>query len=150
VPTSVLSSPPQVVAPLFTVTNTNDKGIGSLRWVLLNANANPGPDTVTFAIGSGVQTISPASALPTITGAVTIDGTTQPGYAGQPIIELNGAGAGSGASGLTMTGGNSTVRGLVVNRFGGNGIQLLSSNNVVAGNYVGTDVAGTAALANVG
>jgi titin len=139
----------QVIAPLYTVTNTNDEGIGSLRWVLTNANANPGPDTIDFAIGTGVQTITPLSALPIITGPVTIDGTTQPGFAGTPIIELNGSSAGSGVNGLTINGGSSTVRGLVINRFAGDGIRLQSSNNVVAGNYIGTNVAGTAALGNV-
>ena len=64
----------------FVVTNTNDSGTGSLRQAILNANANPGLDTITFDIpGTGVQTISPASALPTITDPVVIDGYTQPG-----------------------------------------------------------------------
>src|SRR5262249_17608199 len=46
----------------YLVTNTNDAGDGSLRQAILDANANPGPDTIAFAIGSGVQTITPASA----------------------------------------------------------------------------------------
>src|SRR5262249_55937217 len=54
----------------FLVTNTNDSGAGSLRQAILDANATPnvgGPDLISFAIpGSGVQTITPASALPTI------------------------------------------------------------------------------------
>jgi titin len=144
----------------YLVTNTGDNGgvnptpgagTGTLRQAIVDANANPGADAIQFAIGSGVQTIAPSLALPVITGPVSIDGTTQPGYAGTPIIELNGSSAvGSGVNGLTLTGGNSTVRGLVINRFGGVGINLASSNNVVAGNYIGTNVAGTAALGNIG
>jgi hypothetical protein len=80
------SSQPQplLISPLapqtFVVTNTNDNGVGSLRQAILDANANSGADTINFNIaGSGVQTISLASALPTITEAVTIDGYSQPG-----------------------------------------------------------------------
>ncbi|MDQ3754414.1 MAG: hypothetical protein M3371_06750 [Acidobacteriota bacterium] len=63
------------------VTNTNDSGAGSLRQAILDANATAGTQTIAFNIpGSGVQTISPLSALPTITDAVVIDGTTQPRF----------------------------------------------------------------------
>lgn len=65
-------------AATFTVTNTNDSGAGSLRQAILGANATPGADAIRFAIpGSGVKIISPASTLPTITEAVTVDGYTQ-------------------------------------------------------------------------
>src|SRR5262249_18160277 len=109
--------PPLCGAATFTVTNTNDSGTGSLRQAILDANANPGLDTITFAIGSGPRTIAPLSPLPTITDRVVIDGTTQPGYAGAPLIELSGANAGSGADGLSITAGGSTVVALVINRF---------------------------------
>src|SRR5262245_51231687 len=134
----------------LTVINTNDSGAGSLRQAILDANAAAGADTIAFNIGGGgVQTISPLSQLPTITGAVTIDGWTQPGFAGSPIIELSGASAGASASGLIITAGNSTVRGLVINRFSIAGIGFFTNGgNVVEGNYIGTNVAGTAALGN--
>ena len=49
-------------AATFTVTSTSDSGAGSLRQAILDANANPGSDTIVFAIpGSGVQTITAAS-----------------------------------------------------------------------------------------
>jgi PKD domain/RTX calcium-binding nonapeptide repeat (4 copies) len=135
---------------MFTVLNTNDSGPDSLRQAILDANGSPGADQITFNIGGGgVQTIAPLSALPTITDAVTIDGTTQLGFAGSPIIELSGASAGSPASGITITAGNSTVRGLVINRFATFGIHLMGNgNNVIAGNFIGTDVTGMSALGN--
>src|SRR5437870_11674662 len=75
----------------FTVTNTNDAGPGSLRQAILDANANPGLDTIAFNLGNGgMQTIRPNSSLPTITDPVVLDGTTQPGFAGNPLIVLNG------------------------------------------------------------
>jgi hypothetical protein len=55
--------------------------------------------------------------LPDITEAVTLNATTQAGYVGAPIIELDGLLAG-GAVGLRVLGGNSTIHGLAVNRFG--------------------------------
>jgi hypothetical protein len=139
-----------LAAMTFSVTNTNDSGAGSLRQAILDANANAGADTISFNVpGTGVHTIAPASELPTITESVTIDGTTQPGYAGMPIIELSGAGAGTGVSGLRATSGNNTVRGLVINRFDRWGIWLNGDNgNVIEGNFIGTDAAGTSRLGN--
>ncbi|MGH7194863.1 MAG: hypothetical protein ACREJM_15215, partial [Candidatus Saccharimonadales bacterium] len=82
------------------VTNTADSGAGSLRQAILDANsASQLPATIDFAISSadpnyssadGVWMISPQSALPALTVPVTIDGTSQPGFAGKPEIELNG------------------------------------------------------------
>ena len=147
------------------VTNTNDSGIGSLRQAILNANANPGLDTIRFSIGSGPQSIAVFSALPTITDAVVIDGTTQPGFAGFPLIEINGQFTPRGTPGLQITAGNSRVRGLVINRFGAadcnvdftvnispsTGIILTGNgNNIVEGNYIGTDLSGTAVRCNSG
>ena len=87
------------------VTNTNDSGAGSLRQAILDANATPGPQTITFAIGGGGhQVITPLSALPAITNSVSIDATTQPGYAGTPLIELSGTSAGASADGILIGG----------------------------------------------
>ena len=100
----------------FFVTNVNDSGAGSLRQAILNANQHAGLDTIAFNIaGSGVHTIALKSAFPTITDSVVIDGSTQPGYAGKPLIELDGAAAGTGVDGLHISAGYSTVRGLVIN-----------------------------------
>jgi hypothetical protein len=145
----------------FAVTNTNDAGAGSLRQAILDANASSGLDTITFNIpGSGVHTISPASALPTITDPVVIDGYTQPGARANSltqgddavlVIELNGSNAGNNTNGLLITGGGSTVRGLIINRFVLNGIALTTAGgNTLAGNFIGTDATGTTGLRNKG
>jgi hypothetical protein len=131
-------APTQSAAQTFTVVNTNNSGPGSLRQAVLDANANPGPDTIVFQIGSGLKTINSAFPALTITDAVIIDGTTQPGFAGQPLIELTGFG-------LTITAGRSVVRGLVLNR--GAALRLeTNGGNIVEGNYLGTDVTGTILL----
>ena len=107
---------------------------GSLRAAIITANQGTGAQTIVFDIpGDGVETIVPTATLPEVTQPVTIDGTTQPGYAGTPLIELDGLEAGTGAFGLVLTGGNSTVRGLDINRFDvdgtGGGILVLNAGN---------------------
>ncbi len=137
-----------LVAATFTVTNTANSGAGSLRQALTDANNNPGADTITFAIGSGLQTISPSADLPGIIGPVTIDGTSQPGFGGAPIIELNGSNTTSGI-GLKVAGGSSVIRGLIINRCSLHGIQFVQKNgNTLEGCYIGTDPTGLNSLAN--
>ncbi|MBW3543568.1 MAG: DUF4347 domain-containing protein, partial [Planctomycetes bacterium] len=136
----------------FTVINTNNSGAGSLRQAIDDANALAGVDTIAFNIGGGgLQTISLSLALPTITEALVLDATTQSGYAGSPLIVLDGGTAGSGAEGFHVTGGGTTIRGFVIQDFGGNGIELSTAgNNAIEGNYIGTNAAGDAADGNGG
>lgn len=133
-----------------TVSNTNDSGSGSLRQAILDSNQSSDLDVICFAIGSGLQTIIPASPLNPVTQPLIIDGSTQPGFASAPIIELNGAGAGAGADGLRITGNGSgsTIKSLIINRFSSHGLFLDSSNNTITGNYIGTNAAGSAAAGN--
>jgi titin len=137
-------------AATYTVTTTADSGANSLRQAITNANGNPGLDTIAFNIpGTGPFTITPASALPTITDPVVIDGTTQPGYAGTPLIEINGSSLASGDNGLYITAGGSTVRGLAINRCPQDAIRLESlGTNIIQGNFLGTDPSGTVARGN--
>jgi hypothetical protein len=122
----------------------------TLRAAIQQANASAGIDAISFSIGLGTRTIAPLSDLPLITSPVIIDGTTQPGYAGSPLIELNGTsgGLGAGAKGLFITAGSSTVRGLVINRLPVGICVRTGGGNVIAGNYIGTDVSGTGDLGN--
>ena len=76
----------RILLSAFTVSNLNDQGAGSLRQAILNANCNPGADVINFDVAG---TITLASALPTVTGNVNIDGTTAPGFAGTPVVEVN-------------------------------------------------------------
>ena len=135
----------------------------SLREALSLANAHPRTDTIGFNIpGAGPHSIQPNSALPTITTPVVVDGYTQRGASpntnGPELgsnavlkIELDGTNAGGTASGLWVTAGGSTLRGLVINRFSSSGIRLEpNGGNLIEGNFIGTDVTGTADLGNLG
>jgi hypothetical protein len=138
----------RVLLSTFTVTNTNDSGPGSLRQAILDANKTTAADTIKFAIGSGPKTIAPKTHLPGIAQPTTLDATTQPGFSGKPIIELSGVNAGK-HDGLKLIGSGITVRGLIVNRWGGSGIFIYNKGgNKIAGNWIGVDKTGTAAATN--
>ena len=137
-------------AATFTVTSTANSGAGSLRQAILDAGDTPGHDLIRFNLpGSGPFTITPLTALPSIQEGVTIDGTTQPGFAGRPLIELNGASAGANVNGLYLLSTGCVIKGLCINRFTRNGIRVESlGGNVIQGCYIGTDVWGTNAYGN--
>ncbi len=136
---------------IFVVTNSSDSGAGSLRQALTdsNATANIGtsPNQIQFAIGSGAQLIALASSLPALTQPVIVDGWSQPGFNGAPLIEINGNGAGEV---FRVSGGGSIIRGFVLNNYVGSGINLTSDGNIVIGNYAGTNAAGTTSGPGVG
>ena len=155
-------------AKTITVTGTGDTiavdGVVTLREAITAANTNApcgdapagdsGIDIINFNIsGGGVKTISPTSALPTITEPITINGYSQPGASANTLavgnnavllIELDGTNAGASSWALQIDAGNSTIRGLVINRFSQYGIFVeANGNNTIAGNYVGINAAGT-------
>jgi trimeric autotransporter adhesin len=154
-----------------TVTGTGDTiavdGLVTFREAIasINAGANTNADvvgvgaygtndTIAFNIaGVGVHTIAPGSILPAITKPVLVDGYTQPGASANTnalnaginavlLIELNQTTSG----GITVGGAGSTVRGLVLNRGSADEITVTANNVVIAGNFIGTNPAGTAAL----
>ena len=149
----------------YVVTTTADFGPGSLRDAITQADTQS-QSTITFDLltsdpgynaSTGSWTIQPgsstASALPAITSPVTIDATTQPGFAGVPVVVLDGSQAGGSASGLVLTASaaGSTVQGLVIDNFSGNGIEIDGGgNNVIATNYIGVDATGSGAAGNGG
>ena len=119
----------------FPVTNTLDSGPGSLRAAIEGANLNPGPDSISFNIApGGAQTIAPLTGLPVVTDPLMIDGATQPGFAGAPLITIDGISV-VDSSGLRVSAGDSTVRALRITRFSSNGLALdTAGGNVVQGN----------------
>jgi CSLREA domain-containing protein len=151
----ITNSDPVPGATTFGVNANDDNDFGacvghcSLREAINAANENGDSTPIHFAIGSGQQTISLTSQLPEITSPVTLDATTQPGWTGSPIIELDGTNAGvPDKIGIRLTTSSSTIKGLVINSFSFYGMQIFGSSNLIQGNYIGTNVAGTAGLGN--
>ncbi len=134
----------------------------TLREAILASNARAQDDTIRFAIpagmaSGGIYTIrvgGPSGSLgtlPVMTDQVVIDGPSQPGYAGDPIIELDGTLAGFGSNGLTVLAGSSVVDSLVVNRFEGHGVYLAGAGgDQVLGCRIGIDSGGLSPLSNGG
>jgi hypothetical protein len=141
---------------LFTVLNTDDSGLGSLRQAILDSNAAVGGiNTIQFAIpGSGVHTINLLTGLETLTQAVVIDGYTEAGSQPNTLavgdnavltIQIDGSVAGANTC-LGISTGGCTVRGLVINRFFYYAFLLSgpsATGNTIAGNFLGTDPTGT-------
>ena len=115
-------------------------GACTLRAAIQESNASVGDkDTIGFGIPAAPFTIAPATVLPDISDPVVIDGTTQTGWVDDPIVELRGP----GTWGLKITAGDSTIRGLVINRFTDEVVLETNGGNIVAGNFIGTDSTGT-------
>jgi len=148
-------------ATLFTVSTTSDSGGGSLRDAITHATATPGA-TIAFAIpGAGVQTITLATALPTIAADMVIDATTQPGYSGAPLIVIDGnnsvtdftinSGVNARLRGLNITRGHGSTGGGVLN----NGtltldLSSVTNSSAVSGPASGGGIYNSGALTVIG
>lgn len=117
-------------------------GICTLRAGIEEANVSVGADQITFNIApSGLHTIIPTLPnMPFITDPLTIDGTSQPGFAGSPIIELDVGNGDTCCGGLRIDAGSSVLRGLVVH--GAIVVQIdvqTKGGNILEGNFVGIE-----------
>ncbi|MGN6184328.1 MAG: CSLREA domain-containing protein, partial [Thermoanaerobaculia bacterium] len=139
----VLIFPIVAHAATFTVNSTADApdanagdsvcatsgSVCTLRAAIQEANALAGTDSIFFSIGSGVQTIAPASDLPAITGTIVIDATTQPPGGSTPRIVIDGANVRT--VGIDVNNASAAIYGLDIIRFTTAGIRTLQSGDVV-------------------
>lgn len=144
----LLWQPHPAYAATYNVTTTADSGPGSLRQAILDANANPDPDLITFSINEPMPTIKPLTPLPAITGEVVINalgGQPCDTLPPQPRVVLDGALAGANADGLQVRANLSQVIGLYITHFTQNGITISASNTLVSCTIIGVDPTGAAA-----
>ncbi len=142
---AVSQSTASVQAAGITVNTTDDElnadGDCSLREAIEAANTNTGVDACTAGSGADTitfdptefppapatpATISPTSALPTITGDLTIDAT------GAGVI-IDGAGAGTNSDGLDFNGGTLSLiggGGLTIQNFDDEGVDVFATGAV--------------------
>lgn len=115
----------------------------TLRAALEEANATNQVNQIDFAIpatdpfyNGGSPVITVPTALPWIDRSVEINGTSQPGYAGSPLVTLDGTPASGDVDGLLISGDASTIRALVVRNFPDDGIEIHGDRNTILGNHV--------------
>ena len=131
-------------------------GTCTLRAAISEANLHAGPDVIDFDIpGSGVQTITIGSALPTVTdttGGLTIDGYSQPGASpntdpiiDNAVIKIQITSTNPNTDGLFVSSSNNLIRGLAMYNLHRSIVFQTSSaaNNAVTGSFIGTNAAGT-------
>ena len=142
-----------VESEIYLVTTTSDTplaGQTTLRQAITGANLFT-DSFILFAIpGGGPHIISPTSALPPIVFGVSIEGSSQPGYSGSPLIQI--AGSPGDGDGLTLSAGSdgSVIQGLDISgvHTSGAAIQVLSNGDLIQGDYLGTDLTGSLAAGN--
>jgi CSLREA domain-containing protein len=113
--------PPPTTFVVTTLGDSEGGGCGatcSLREALEVADESKALDTIDFA-ESAEGTIKPHTNLPTITEPVDIDGTSAPGYAGRPLVMIDGTEAVSRSGG---EGGLELIEGLVTAGEGGGSV----------------------------
>jgi len=118
------------------VTSLDDSGTGSLRDAITDANATPGPDTITFSVSG---TINLLTVLPDITDDSTvIMGSTAPGGAHSVIIDGSLLGKAGHNSGLMISSSNNKIDGLTLRNFAVNGIEITGSGqyNTLTNNFI--------------
>ncbi|MCH2172094.1 DUF4347 domain-containing protein, partial [Myxococcota bacterium] len=130
------------VLATFTVTTTADSGHGSLRNAIEDANDESDPSRIEFSLEAG-SVISLDTELPSIHAEdLVIDASVD----GAPGVVLDGGEL--DGDGLEVHADGVEIRGLVIQNFDGTGIDVHGDNVTIAGNYIGTNVTGTAAEEN--
>ncbi len=165
--TSPFAAPVSVPIP-FLVTTTAVSGTGSLAAAIAGANndtTNPNADTIAFQIpktdsnydsstNTWTITITSGNLLQPITRPVILDATTQPGFSGAPVIEINGGALNADGlvlgtnSTLQTTSSGSTIKGFDIVNFAGAGINIETTGNIVQTNILGVPIDGKSAAGN--
>jgi hypothetical protein len=158
-----LYGPPAV--PLTNVvTTTADVGPGSLRAAIYYATDHSGT-TIRFNLttndpgySNGVFNIHLTGYLPPLVANGTVmDGSTQPGFAGRPLVFVDGsqmipeAYAPGAATGLLIYSSSNQIKDISFSDFDWNGLTLLyadATNNTISGCWFGLDPTGTNAAPN--
>ena len=140
---------PAAQAATFSVTNTGDSGGGSLRQAILDANATPGADTITFAAGV-TGTIALTSGQLTVTDNLTING---PGAANLTISGNNASRVMEVSAGMALNLKDVTIangRYITAPTVAGAGIlnagTLTVSDSVFSGNDAGSGSGGASCM----
>jgi hypothetical protein len=114
---------------VFTVTNKLGGDFpGSLIRAILDARDNPGRDSIRFNITEGAPPyiIDPFGSMPPNSEPVEIQGNTQPGYEGKPIVYIDGTNNLSSEAPIILNGGDSTLFGIGIFGYTGEKVSILT------------------------
>jgi len=128
------------------VSTLADSGLGSLRSALQVTNAHMGFDSISFASNLAGGTVFLASALPTITDRVSLNGITS--STGSPLIGIDF----NNNKGLIFKEGSgfSSLKGFSLGDAAGDGVTLKAGGVTVQNNYIGVGLDGVSGIANRG
>lgn len=124
--------------------------VHTLRWAIEQVNTSSDlSNEIQFALPGPDLTIALIDdPLPEIVKQVSIRGETQTGFAGAPLVQVDGSAVSGDGFSFGAGSDGSALRSLVVSNFDGAGVRLTSDGNTVGGNYIGTDSDGLLPLAN--
>jgi len=130
-------------AATYTVTVTDDSGVGSLRQAIIDANANAGIDTIAFnaaTFPSTTQTsITVTSQLTTITEGVIMDASANwDTVADRPGVRLTKTGSVNYGLYLNDDADSSQISGLKIDGFDRDGIYMLAESSQIGLDCLGT------------
>ena len=126
---------------------TAGDGTNTLRKCIRLANLNPGLDNINFNLpGAGPYIITTAAPVLAVTSPLFLDGFSQPGASpGNLLVQLT-AGSGLDLLQFNLNSDGSTIQGMNIYGPGCTAIRATnSSGHTIIGNYLGTNLAGTAA-----
>ncbi|MDR3638369.1 MAG: right-handed parallel beta-helix repeat-containing protein [Isosphaeraceae bacterium] len=151
--TSAFSAAVSVRATVLEVTTTANSGPGSLRNAINIANGSTGPVFIDFDLPGPNTTLTLLSPLPALARPVEIDGGSQPGYLGTPVVTIRGTRGSRSANGFIIGPGaaGSTIVDLAINDFTrGDGIRVAAGNVTLEGNSLTNDSVGIALASAAG
>jgi hypothetical protein len=123
----------------YSVSSLADSGAGSLRAAITSVNGDSTADVIDFSVAGVIQLTS--GALPAVTNQVTIEGTSAPGFANAPVLEIDN----NGFAGLTLSGFNSSLTSLSIVNADGPGVTIAGAQITIEGNYIGISLDGSVA-----
>ena len=105
-------------------------------------------------LGSGCRTPAPSpivtTGLPPLADWMNIDGTSQPGYNGTPLVEVRAATSSTVGLRLKTSAANTSIRGLSITGFGLTGIEDAADGSSITASFLGLEPSGAVRANGIG
>ena len=128
--------------------NANRGPSVSLREAIIAANNTAGIQNISFDIATplvgGLHTIQLTSALPAITDAIVLNGTTEPDFTATPVVALDGTLLGGTGVGLDLRATGNDIHGMAFTNFGRSAISVDPAATAAVSDSLFTGIGGPA------